>query len=273
LKRIRTLHPLLALLLWLAAAYVVIGTGPMFIPAANSTVSGEAVLWKVFGATLLLAANFYLLKRSGIGAAALGLRPGGRTMGWLVAGSIAGMLIVVLWFGLFRAIAPIRFESGTMSAVQLAVSALVYMFGALLEELAFRGHALLLLRARYGSITAVAAVSLAFGILHLPGMEGMQAVKMVVLTGLSSVIFSLAYLRSGTLWTAVGLHMGMNLMLHSVLGGGGGQGPSLLTTVVGDGAPPGFDLAFWSFAAAALIVIAAMLLLRKRERVSALEPL
>jgi membrane protease YdiL (CAAX protease family) len=255
------LHPLVVLGLWLLAAFVVINLGPMLLPMAGGTVRFEAVLWKVFGAVLFLAASLYLLRRSAGGTGMLGLRPSWRTLGWLLAGSAGGALLVVLWFVLLRGLAPFHFESGAISSAELVISVLVFLFGALLEELAFRGYPLLRLKAHYGAIPAVLAVSLAFGILHLPGMTGMNAVKIIVTTGLCSVIYCIAYLRSGTLWTAVGLHMAMNVVLHSVLGGGGGAGASLLRTVFDGASPHAFDAGFWSLAAAALILVAALGLL------------
>jgi membrane protease YdiL (CAAX protease family) len=253
------LHPLLVLALWLIAAFVIIGLGPMFIPITGSTVRFEAVLWKMFGASLFLLASLYVLRRSGAGV--LGLRPGRRNLGWLLAGSAGGALFVMLMLALLRALTPFHFEIGTISPAELGLSVQVYLFGALLEELAFRGYPLLRLKERYGAFWAVMAVSLAFGILHLPGMAGMGAVKMIVTTGLCSVIFSIAYLRSGSLWTAVGLHMAMNVVLHSLSGAGGGAGPSLLKTVFDSPSPPAFDSGFWAFTAAAAIMILALGLL------------
>jgi membrane protease YdiL (CAAX protease family) len=152
----------------------------------------------------------------------------------------------------------------TITKSQLFTSACIYLAGALLEELAFRGHALIRLRECYGTIIAVLLVSLAFGALHLPGMFGGNAIKIVVLTGCSSLLFCLAYLFSGSLWAAVGLHAGMNFALHSLLGAGGGKGPSLLTPVYKAAAPAGNDAAFWCFVVVQLACAAGFLLARKR---------
>ncbi len=257
----RQLHPLLVLALWLMAAFVIINFGPALLPMAGSTVRFEAVVWKILGASLFLVATLYLLRRSLWGTGVLGLRPSRRNLGWLLAGSAGGGLFVVLMLALLRALTPFHFEIGTISPAELGISVLVYLFGALLEELAFRGYPLLRLKERYGVFWAVMAVSLAFGILHLPGMSGMGAVKMIATTGLCSVIFSIAFLRSGSLWTAVGLHMAMNVALHSVAGAGGGQGPSLLRTVFDSPSAPAFDTGFWAFTGAAVMMILALGLL------------
>ncbi|MBW8745877.1 MAG: CPBP family intramembrane metalloprotease, partial [Sphingomonas sp.] len=101
---------------------------------------------------------------------------------------------------------------------------------------------------------------LAFGLLHLPGMTGVNAIKIVALTGLSSLLFCLAYLPSGSLWMAVGLHAGMNFMLHSVLGAGGDRGPSLLKPIYTQTSPVAYDAAFWSLMVVQFVFAIALLM-------------
>src|SRR5688572_22100024 len=115
----------------------------MFVPAMASTVRLEAVAWKVFGAGLFLIASLYLLRRSAWGAGVLGLRPHGRNLGWLLAGSAGGVLLVAVCLAILRAFTPFHFESGAISPAEFGIAVLVYLFGALLEELAFRGYPLL----------------------------------------------------------------------------------------------------------------------------------
>lgn len=240
------LNPIVGLLVWLAVAYVAIWAGPIFFPIAGSTVSFAALLWKLVGASTILLINLALLRRHP-GLAVLGLRPGARTFGLLVLGTLGGVLVVGLWLAAFHLLIPFHLVGGRITVGELLTSGVIYLVGALLEELAFRGHALLRLRERYGTIAAVLLVSLAFGVLHLPGMTGLNAVKIIALTGLCSSLFCLAYLASGSLWTAVGLHAGMNFLLHSILGAGGGRGPSLLTPVYEQSTLASYDPAFWCF--------------------------
>ena len=151
-----------------------------------------------------------------------------------------------------------------MTATGFAFSVVVYLFGSIIEELAFRGYPFLRLRWGYGVVAAVALVSLAFGLFHFPGMHGLALLKVVAMTGLCSVIFCLGFLRAGTLWAAIALHAGMNITLHSILGAGDANRASLLR-VVPDGPASDWDVWFWSFmlaGSAAAIVLA--LGLRKR---------
>jgi membrane protease YdiL (CAAX protease family) len=255
---IRSFHPLLLLGLWLLAAFLIINAGPAFVPSAGSTVRFAGLIWKVIGASLFLVASLLAFGGPAAMTEKLGLTFGIRTLQWLAIGSIGGGLFVCVWFLLLRGLTAFHLERGTMSAAGLSISALIYFFGALLEELAFRGYPFLRLRNRYGSSAAVAATSVAFGVLHLPGMSGIDAFKIIIITGLSSVLFCIAFLNSRTLWTAVGLHMGMNIALHSALGGAGAAGPSL-ARVIFDGPRPDYDVGFWSFILTALFGIAGMI--------------
>jgi len=252
-------NPIISLCLWLVAAFAAIWTGPVFLPIAGSTVSYAALLWKLLGASLFVFVNLALLRRAP-GGSVLGLRPSGRTFGLLVLGALIGASLVGLWLAAFHLLVPFRLVPGAITAPELLLSLCIYLSGALLEELAFRGHALIRLRERYGTIIAALLVSLAFGVLHLPGMTGVNAIKIIALTGLSSLLFCLAYLLSGSLWAAVGLHAGMNFMLHSVLGAGGGQGPSLLMPAYAQSAPPTYDGAFWSLMFVQLVFAVGFLL-------------
>lgn len=264
------LHPLLVLLLWTVAAFVVIWAGPMFFPAANSTASLAALVWKAIGASLFLAANLLLLRRTRAGTKALGLRLTSRNLAWLLAGILGGIVLVTICLALLRIIVSFHFERGTLSAGQLGLSALVYAFGAMLEELAFRAYPLLRLRERYGSPKAVLAVALAFGLLHLPGMRGVDALKIVVTTGLCSILFAIAYLGSGTLWTAIGLHAAMNVTLHSLYGGAGTGEASLLVVKFGQQSPS-FDAGFWTLTLTlVLAVIAVVTFFSERDPVAAM---
>ena len=254
-----TLNPIVSLLFWLMAAFVLIWTGPIFFPIAGSTTSFAALLWKFLGVSVALVINLWLLRRVP-GVRVLGLRPSRRNLGLLIVGTVAGGLLVGLWLASFRLLMPFHLTPGTIPAWGLLSSLCIYVLGALLEELAFRGHALIRLRERYGAVAAVLLVSLAFGILHLPGMTGANVSKIIVLTGLSSVLFCLAYLSSASLWTAVGLHAGMNFMLHSIFGAGGGSGPALFRPVYLQVGQIGYDPAFWTLILVQLLCALGLLL-------------
>ena len=260
------------MLLFVVAAFVVIGAGPMFVPMAGPFDRPEAAIWKMIGAALMFALTWWFIRRDPYSRAILDLGFTRRNIGVLLDSTLVGAAIMFGWLALFRGLQPFHIEAGTMTATGFAVSVVVYLFGSIIEELAFRGYPFLRMRRDYGVVAAVAISSLAFGLFHFPGMHGLALLKMVATAGLCSVIFCLGFLRAATLWAAIALHAGLNITLHSVLGAGDASRASLLR-VVTDGPAPGWDVWFWSFMAAGSV--AAVVLargLRKRAGDEAASP-
>src|SRR5688500_2823412 len=110
-------HPLVILILWLVAAYVVIGVGPAFFPVAGPPERPEAVLWKMLGAGLMLIASLWLLRKDPGGASVLGLALNARHIAWLVASILGGFALVGLCFLILRTTVAFHFEAGTLGLV------------------------------------------------------------------------------------------------------------------------------------------------------------
>ncbi|HWV48124.1 MAG TPA: CPBP family intramembrane glutamic endopeptidase, partial [Microbacterium sp.] len=109
-----------------------------------------------------------------------------RITGW---GSIASALTVV----------------GIMCAVAVA------------EEVFFRGVVFRLLDGRWGTAIALGASSLLFGLVHLlnPGATLWGAIAIAVEAGL---LLGAAFILTGTLWLAIGVHFGWNVAIVGVFG-------------------------------------------------------
>jgi membrane protease YdiL (CAAX protease family) len=251
------LWPLGLFFLFVAAAYLVIGVGPSFIPFAGSFDRLEPAICKIIGAILLFGLAWLFIRRDQASQAMLGLRPSGKNLRVLFVSSIAGGAIILVWLLVLRLILPFHIEAGALSATGFGFSVIVYLFGSVIEELAFRGYPFLRLRRPYGVVIAVAVVSIAFGFFHVPGLQGLALAKVAAITAFCSVIFCLGFLRTGTLWAAIGLHAGMNLALHSIFGAGDASRASLMR-VVPDGPSLGWDPWFWSMTA---VLVASALML------------
>ena len=106
------------------------------------------------------------------------------------------------------------------------------LFGAVGEELMFRGYPFQLLAGEFGLWRVTIAFGILFGLMHLgnldigstsaAGQAGMFSVNWVKLgaqwlgifnTGLWGVLFCVAVWRSGALWLPIGLHFGWNVVL------------------------------------------------------------
>lgn len=105
----------------------------------------------------------------------------------------------------------------------------------MVEELLLRGYALKVLDETWGRYGAVGATSIVFSLLHVAN----PAITILALINvfLAGVILALLYLRSGSLWLAVGFHWGWNFIEGAVLGcavsGIPAPGSILTTTAAG----------------------------------------
>ncbi|MCS6953378.1 MAG: CPBP family intramembrane glutamic endopeptidase [Bryobacterales bacterium] len=99
-------------------------------------------------------------------------------------------------------------ESGLDAALFLFVTLL---FGAVGEELLFRGYAFQVLLHRLGPYGTIFPTSVLFALAHAGNLN----VTPLALcnTGLWGVLLGFAFLRSGDLWLPIGLHFGWNLAL------------------------------------------------------------
>ncbi|MGD0577530.1 MAG: CPBP family intramembrane glutamic endopeptidase [Bryobacteraceae bacterium] len=115
---------------------------------------------------------------------------------------------------------------------KLAMVATLLLFGAVGEELMFRGYAFQLLAGALGLWRVTIPFGILFALMHLgnlyigsPAATGHAAmfsvnwVKLgaewlgIVNTGLWGVLFCVATWRSGALWLPIGLHFGWNIVL------------------------------------------------------------
>jgi membrane protease YdiL (CAAX protease family) len=100
-----------------------------------------------------------------------------------------------------------------------AAVAVLLLFGALLEELTFRGYPFQKLTESFGAFWAVVALSALFGAVHLGNPDAGGWLSWGFFNTLAvGVLFALARIRSGSLWFSFGLHFGWNLFQGSVFG-------------------------------------------------------
>ncbi|MGA3028072.1 MAG: CPBP family intramembrane glutamic endopeptidase [Bryobacteraceae bacterium] len=89
--------------------------------------------------------------------------------------------------------------------------AVVLLFGAIGEEIMFRGYAFQVLLTETGIFATVLPVSVLFSLMHglNPGINPLGFFN----TFLWGVLLGFSFLRSGDLWLPIGLHYGWNLAL------------------------------------------------------------
>lgn len=137
---------------------------------------------------------------------------------------VAGLTLAAAGYGVALAVPTLRgMLAGAASGepagtVLLRIAVLVPLGTVLCEELAFRGVLLALARRVLGSGTAVAFVSVVFGLWHVrsaqvPGSAAgglLPIIGVVVLTTIGGLLFGWLRLRGRSLLAPVGLHLGIN---------------------------------------------------------------
>ena len=124
----------------------------------------------------------------------------------------AGAALVVLAGPL--AVGAASFEAipkGVFDWRTLLFVSVVLLFGAIGEEMMFRGYGFQALIGILGPVATVLAVGVLFGLAHLSNLN-ISKVGLVN-TMLWGVLLGFAFLRSGDLWLPIGLHFGWNWIL------------------------------------------------------------
>ncbi len=152
---------------------------------------------------------------------ALGL-PLDRTAGrqWGSGVALGGMLITAD-VGLIGCFGSVRFQLHVTqhALVRAAAVALLLLFGALLEELSFRGYPFQKLTEAFGAFWAIIALSALFGAVHLWNPHAQGWLSWAFFNTLAvGVLFALGRIRTGSLWFSVGLHFGWNFFQGTVFG-------------------------------------------------------
>ena len=127
------------------------------------------------------------------------------------AGVAAAMLVILVPLALGLA----KFQRATVVVehpwAALAFSGGAIFFGAMGEELLFRGYAFQLLVRSLGPFATILPTSLIFGLMHSanPGATTMGVINTVAW----GILLGYAVWRTGALWLPIGLHFGWNVTL------------------------------------------------------------
>lgn len=89
--------------------------------------------------------------------------------------------------------------------------AIVLLFGAIGEELLFRGYGFQVLLSSMGEYATILPISVLFGLAHSTNQNASNLG--IFNTALWGLLFGLAFLRSRDLWLLIGIHYGWNVTL------------------------------------------------------------
>jgi membrane protease YdiL (CAAX protease family) len=238
--------PVKSLLLFIAGAVVLrllSIVGWVFFPGDGAVPQLGRILIPLCFSIALVGLNQRLLARDGFEPDALGLKPTKARAGAVLVSALLMVLIFAAMAAGLWLLVPFHYERGLLSLPAFSLRAVEYLGGNAGEELIFRGYLLLLLHRYCGLATALVITGILFGLFHLPGLSGLVAFKMICTTFLGGTLFAYGFLLTGTLWSAISLHVVGNIALHHVFGLSGGP-TSLLTPVFEQPWPTTYDPAF-----------------------------
>ena len=141
--------------------------------------------------------------------------------GWkrqLGAGSLLGLMLaslavipVAIWGDV-----SLNVHIGSQALERVAIVLVVLIFGALAEELMFRGYPFQRLEEATGAVGAIAVFSVLFALVHLsnPGASRLGLLNTVLI----GMVLAIAYLRTRALWLCWGIHFGWNAALGVLFG-------------------------------------------------------
>jgi membrane protease YdiL (CAAX protease family) len=190
--------------------------GMLFFPVllywSGTGVLITSVLGTFGAAALANAIVIRVFERRGLADIGLGWPPGSarNLLIGLVAG-IAAALLVLLPPLIARAAVMERDPAQASGWPSLLFITILLIFGAVSEEMLFHGYAFQLLVSKFGVYATILPVSILFAIAHSRNAN-LSWLGLINTFGFG-IVLGYAMVRTGDLWTAIGIHFGWNWML------------------------------------------------------------
>lgn len=209
------------LIMWLASFIAGI------VPALNG-------LFYFFAISLLV--SWFFLRSDHLTLSSLGYYPQGKRH-WmqLLSGIVLGCLMLVVTAVITLALtkASWHFNKG-IDPVYLLITFIMCGCSAYIQEFVFRGYPFQALLKRYSPWAAQVAIVVPFGLMHVNSLMSLQDMATVMLTtGLGSLLFGLAYIKTKNLMLPAGIHLGWNFS-QALIPRTSGANPKALISVTGD---------------------------------------
>jgi hypothetical protein len=153
----------------------------------------------------------------------LGLRFGPRWFGEFLAGTLGGILLILLTALLVRGLGGFHWERAAgVGSRQLLAGAAMFLGVAFNEELMARGYPFQRLVEGAGPWVGQLVFAALFALMHWgnPGMHGATKAWATLNIALAAVLLGFCYLRTRSLALPVGLHLGWNWAQGNLLGFG-----------------------------------------------------
>lgn len=139
----------------------------------------------------------------------------------LLLGAIIGAAIFAVPIGVLIAIGAATFQPNldSFTGAALTLAMITCFFNVVTQEVIVRSYIFQELWAKYGAWIATGITTALFVAMHAAAlMQGTQGLIAGANILVASLMLSLAYVRTGQLWLAIGIHLGWNGLQGPVLG-------------------------------------------------------
>ncbi|EOR95768.1 Abortive infection protein [Arcticibacter svalbardensis MN12-7] len=185
----------------------------------------------IFFFLVSLIISWYLLRTEGTSLLSLGFFPTKRQDGYdfyLGLGIGILMLICTTIITLYLTQDKWTFNQH-IDPIYLIVTFLMCLWSAFVQEFVFRGYPFQTLLKNFTPWLAQLFIVIPFGLMHLDHtMSVTDAGKVMLTTGLGSILFGLTYIKTKRLVMPVGIHLGWNYAQELIPRTAGGNHSSLL---------------------------------------------
>jgi hypothetical protein len=175
------------------------------------------------GVLLGALASYLCVRLEGRSFSSLGFLPGRRWLLECLAGTIGGILLILVTALLVQGLGGFHWERGTqVGARQLLAAAWLFLGVAFNEEILARGFPFQRLVEGAGTWVGQLVFAALFALGHWgnPGMHGATRAWATLNIGLAAILLGFCYLRTRSLALPIGVHLGWNWAQGSLLGFG-----------------------------------------------------
>jgi membrane protease YdiL (CAAX protease family) len=189
-----------------------------FLP--NKVFSGLSLSAGLISAACALLATFIMAKVTGRRFTRYGFGGGNRVRNFLI-GAIGGLALLAALLGGLNYLGTFTFGPPTVNATSaiyyVTLYAALFLTIGINEETIFHGYALVSLSRAVSFWPAAILLGVLFGVAHL-GNGPREGIMGALSAGLIGVVFVYSFLKTGSLWLAVGLHAGWDYAESFIFG-------------------------------------------------------
>ena len=217
-RGIGVFHFVCFILLYFALAFGTFSAALHFFP--HKLFSGLSLSAGLISAACALLATFIMAKTTGRKFTRYGFGGTHRARNFLI-GAIGGLALLAALLGGLKYFGVFTFGNPTVNVSSTvyyaALYAVLFLAIGFNEEVMFHGYALVLLSRAVSFWPAAIILGVLFGAAHL-GNGPREGVTGALTAGLIGVVFAYSFLKTGSLWLAIGLHSGWDYAESFIFG-------------------------------------------------------